>query len=101
MRGINVVFVTGNVGDVYKNESDKDVNYAFWLAIQNKDGFLVWVMVKAFGGLVTVCENRLKKGVYVVVNGELTTSIKDGIKQLEIKAKELIFPNLSKIEVEE
>jgi single-stranded DNA-binding protein len=53
-----------------------------------------WVKVNAYGrGLVEACRQKLTKGIYVVVEGELMN--RDGRmgELLEVRARRVDFPN--------
>jgi single-stranded DNA-binding protein len=99
MRGINKVVFSGNIGERIRfHETGKGVpSCSFQVASdRHAHGEIVtaWVKVNAYGqGLVRSCKPRLKKGAYVIVEGELMNRDKRGFKELvEIRAREVIFP---------
>jgi single-stranded DNA-binding protein len=98
MRGINKVMLAGNVGGRarYDKTSDGTPTCSFSVASdRHKDGAVVtaWVKVNAYGpGLVHTCERHLRKGTYVVVEGELMNRDTPEFRELvEVRAIELIF----------
>lgn len=99
MRGINKVVLSGNVGGGIKYEETKKgiPSCSFQVASdRHAHGEVVtaWVKINAYGqGLVRSCKPRLKKGTYVIVEGELMNRDSRGFKELvEIRAREVIFP---------
>ena len=99
MRGINKVVLSGNVGGGIKfEETTKGIpSCSFQVASdRHAHGEVVtaWVKINAYGpGLVTTCKTRLKKGSYVIIEGELMNRDVRGYKELvEIRAREVIFP---------
>jgi single-strand DNA-binding protein len=98
MRGLNKVTLAGNVGG--------DINFAtlpggepalsFALASDRRasDGgqITVWVRVNVYiAPLITICRDRLRKGTYVLVDGELMN--RDGVhgQLTEVRAREILF----------
>lgn len=58
------------------------------------------VRVNVYGGLAKICEQKLRKGGYVVVSGELmnrepSDSRSDGVSHLitEVRADDIVFTN--------
>ena len=99
MRGINKVVFSGNIGGSIKfQETGKGIpSCSFQVASdRHAHGEVVtaWVKVNAYGqGLVRSCKPRLRKGAYVIVEGELMNRDSRGFKELvEIRAREVIFP---------
>lgn len=92
MRGINRVIISGNVSE--------DIQFAttvsgtertlctFYLASdRHAQGAVVtaWVKVNVYiEALVNLCQQRLRKGAYVIVEGEL-------MNRGEVRAREIIF----------
>jgi single-stranded DNA-binding protein len=97
MRGINRVIVSGNVSDdvqfVTTTGAKEQSLCIFNLASdRHAQGNVVtaWVKVNVFiEPLVAICRTRLKKGMYVIVEGEL-------MNRGEVRARELIFIPTSK-----
>jgi single-stranded DNA-binding protein len=91
--------VSGNVGvvDFGRTSNEEDV-CSFLLAIEKKKKNLTWVRVNVFGdGLVKACKQRLARGGYVLVNGELMERVNSSgsntvveIRCLDIKFIDLI-----------
>lgn len=97
MRGINKVVLAGNVsgGIKYHETTNGTPTCSFQVASDRhaQAGKVVtaWVKINVYGALVGVCSTFLKKGSYVIVEGELMN--RDGqFKELvEIRARELVF----------
>lgn len=104
MRGINKVIFSGNVsgGIKYSETTNGSPTCSFQVASDRhaQAGKVVtaWVKVNVYGVLVKTCQTFLKKGCYVIVDGELMN--RDGqLKELvEIRARELVFPPTGKRE---
>ncbi len=99
MRGINKVVFSGNIGGAIKfNDTSKGTpSCSFQVAAdRHAHGEVVtaWVKINAYGqGLVRSCQPRVKKGAYVIVEGELMNRDTRELKELvEIRAREVIFP---------
>jgi single-stranded DNA-binding protein len=92
MRGINKVIVSGNVSEdvqfVQTSGSREQTLCTFHVASdRHTQGQVVtaWVKVNVYiEALVKLCKTRMKKGVYVLVEGEL-------MNRGEVRARELIF----------
>lgn len=99
MRGINKIVFSGNIGGkiTFNDTSKGTPSCSFQVASdRHAHGEIVtaWVKVNAYGsGLVRSCKPRLKKGAYVIVEGELMNRNSREFKDLvEIRAREVIFP---------
>lgn len=100
-RGLNCWTDAGNVsGPIKYGQTGSGENAcSFLLAIDRFDQATTWIRVNVYGGLVKVCEQRLQKGVYVAVEGELmnrqcqsTETVEGGSKVLtEVRAKDIVF----------
>lgn len=73
MRGRTRVQLCGNVsGPIHYGETTRgDPACSFVLVAEGKEVPTVFVRVNIYGGLVKVCDQRLKKGAYVIVDGGL------------------------------
>ena len=98
MRGINRIVISGNVGNMIKfRDTSKGVpSCTFQLASDRHargDILTTWVKINVYGReLVRSCRNRLSKGVYVIVEGELMNRDRADQKELvEVRAREVIF----------
>lgn len=97
MRGINKVWVAGNVsGSIIFSETDSgDQTCSFQLAsdrVAKESTLTTWVKVNAYlPGLVEACRAYLVKGGYVSVIGELMNRDGPNGKLTEVRARELVF----------
>lgn len=101
-RGINSWDGSGNVAsDVsYGKTSSGDLACNFRLAIERQNQQVSYFRVNVYGRNADVCQARqLKKGDYVVINGELMN--RSGREEIltEIRCKEIVIR--SKIVVED
>jgi len=98
MRGVNRVVISGNVtGAIQEGRTNSGVpTCTFVLASDRytKDSIVTaWVKINVYGKpLVDVCEPRLRKGRYVLVEGELMNRDGRTAELTEVRAKEVIFP---------
>lgn len=95
MYGLNVVALTGDVGNVTfatTRESGEAV-CSFTMAIQKNKSQATWARVNVYGGLVEICRERLKKGERLAVQGELMNRrVREGEEFLtEIRCREIKF----------
>jgi single-stranded DNA-binding protein len=100
MRGTNAWHGSGNVGQPIKfatTKNDTDC-CSFMVAIDGKNNTTTWVRINVYGGLVSICRQKLEVGGYIVINGELmnrgVSSFSD--KVTEVRAVDLVFVNQSK-----
>lgn len=92
MRGMNKVVVSGNVSDdvqfLQNGSKDQQTMCTFFVASdRHSQGNVTttWIKVNVYmEALVNLCRNRLHKGTYVMVEGEITN-------RGEVRARELIF----------
>jgi single-stranded DNA-binding protein len=97
MRGINRVVLSGNVGDrvVYGTTRMGTQACSFSMASDRHDGddvVTAWVRINLYGDdLVRICREKLTKGMYVIVEGELMN--RDGTvgELTEVRAREVVF----------
>ena len=91
MHSINVGAWSGNVGSrIAFGQTDAGVNAcAFDLAVNDgpKKDQKIWIRINVFGGLVELCKQRLKKGVYLQVAG----SVMQRKRKLEVRAEQIVF----------
>jgi len=97
MRGLNRVIISGNIGGKIKfnpltNGAEACSFQLFSDRVNGGSIVTAWVKVNAYDErLVRVCKDRLVKGLYVLVEGELMN--RDGVYGVltEIRAHEIIF----------
>lgn len=97
MRGVNKVVISGNVGDrITHGKTGSGVPAcSFSVASDRKDGrdtITAWVRVNVYGEeLVRDCKERLEKGIYAIIDGELMN--RDGkVGELtEVRARSIVF----------
>jgi single-stranded DNA-binding protein len=100
VRGINRVIISGNIsGRVSYNETSSGTPACSFSLASDRyaSGSVVtaWVKVNVYGdGLVRTCSERLIKGLYVLVEGELMNRGGQTGELTEIRAKEIIFLTL-------
>ncbi len=72
-RGTNLVGVSGNVGGEisFGETHGGDPFCSFQIAVEARNKAVTWVRVNIYGPLVNICKERLKRGLYVSVKGEL------------------------------
>lgn len=98
-KGINKVIVSGNCSDSAQYHStDNGTPCATFKLASDRRGankgevLTTWIKINVYNEpLVRLCETRLRKGVYVIVEGELMN--RKGIhgEVTEVRARELIF----------
>lgn len=99
MRGINHVVVSGNIGDriVFRETGSGTAACSFSVASDRHtaDGSVTaWVKVNVYGaGLVNLCRQRLGKGGYAIIEGELMNRDGQLGELTEVRAKEIVFIN--------
>jgi single stranded DNA-binding protein len=99
MRGLNRVIISGNTADNarFQTTGGGTPCATFKIACDRRgankgETVTAWVKINVYGdALVEICRARLRKGGYVLVEGELMN--RDGAigEVTEIRAKELIF----------
>jgi len=72
-RGTNLVGVSGNIGGEisFGETHGGDQFCSFQVAVEGRSKAVTWVRVNVYGPLVNICRDRLKRGLYVSVKGEL------------------------------
>jgi single-stranded DNA-binding protein len=67
--------------------------YSMLVAVDSNKGGPVWVRVNVFGSLAKKCSDKIDKGDYVLVNGEMMERKvhENDITLLEVRAKEIVF----------
>lgn len=99
MRGINETQQSGNVsGPIQYGETrNGDLAGSFILAVDRNNAYATFVRINVYGALVNVCRQRLHKGAYVIVTGELMNRQRSGGDETssttltEIRARDVIF----------
>lgn len=90
-RGSNAVSISGNVGgEIVTGETKSgDPFFSFQVAIENKNKNVTWARVNVYGPLVSICRDRVKKSIYVVVKGELMN--RAHTDEVEIRCEDIVF----------
>ena len=93
MRGHNRVWLSGNVGGKIVKSTTSDGNPAcsFMLASNQVGREATWVRINCFGELVTKIQDKLKKGAYFSVEGELMNRQGKYGELTEVRAKDIVF----------
>lgn len=96
MRGVNKVVISGNVGDrISFQETGAGVPACSFRIASDRhtaDGSITaWVKVNVYDGLVKICKTKLKKGGYVIVEGELMNRDGQLGELTEVRAKDIVF----------
>lgn len=95
MRGLNVVVLSGNVGDFEFDENpNTGEDYCnFLLAVEKGRSDVTWVHVNVFGGNVGSCRKFLSKGSRVEIQGELMNRYAGGDKRrvMEVRCIDIKF----------
>lgn len=98
MRGHNIVMISGNVGSnivIGKTSGDSRSACSFGLASQNDKRRLTWVRINAYDKLADYCSQKLEKGIYVSVVGELMNREGKYGELTEVRAHQVIFQTRS------
>lgn len=100
-RGLNNFSGAGNVSGPIKfgSTGQGDLACSFMLVMDKKNQQVsTWVRINVYGPLVKICETKLKKGDYLVVEGELMNRQRvaveaEGDTQIltEVRARDIIF----------
>jgi single-stranded DNA-binding protein len=93
---INHVSISGNVGRVtFSTTGSGDPVCTFMLASDRRardKTITAWVKVNVYNkALVAICEERVKKGIEIVVSGELMNRSGQMGELTEVRAKHVIF----------
>lgn len=98
MRGINKVLISGNVsGATAFNKTGSGTDACSFKIASDRRGsqggsVTAWIKVNAYGEpLVAICKERLMKGIYVIVEGELMNRDGERGELTEVRAKEIVF----------
>ena len=99
MRGVNRVIISGNASDSarFHSTGSGTACATFKIACDRRgankgETVTAWVKINVYGdSLVEICRMRLRKGVYVIVEGELMNRDGAAGEVTEIRAKELVF----------
>ncbi len=97
MRGLNSVVISGNVGKyiTFGDTSAGTPACSFSIASDRhtgQDGIIsAWVKINAYGDVVRICKERLQKGSYVAVTGELMNRTVSSMELVEVRAREILF----------
>lgn len=104
MRGLNETQQAGNVSGPIKfgETTSGDSACSFMLAVDKGNLPTMWVRVNVYGALVGICEKKLRKGLYVIVTGELMNrqransvegmnGFAHGETLTEIRARDVVF----------
>lgn len=98
MRGINETQQSGNVsGPIQFGETrNGDPACSFILAVDRNNAHATFVRVNVYGTLVNVCKQKLHKGAYVIVVGELMNRVRSGDEDssttlTEIRSRDVVF----------
>ena len=97
MRGLNKVIVSGNVtGKIDYATTDNGSEVCTFVVASERHGsggtVTAYIKVNVYvEGLAKVCRNRLAKGSYVLVEGELMNRSTPSGKLTEVRAWEVIF----------
>lgn len=92
MRGHNYVLLSGNIGGkvVVGHTNNNDPACSFSVASDDGDR-ATWVRINAYGSLANACSNKIQKGVYVSVAGELMNRAGRCGELTEVRARDIIF----------
>jgi single-stranded DNA-binding protein len=99
MRGVNYVVISGNVsGRInFGTMGDGTEVLSFQVASDrwaNGSRMTVWVKINVYiDQLVRICKTKLKKGEYVIVQGELMNREGNHGELTEVRAREILFVN--------
>jgi single-stranded DNA-binding protein len=97
MRGLNKVIVSGNVtGKIDYATTDNGSEVCTFVLASDRHGsggvVTAYIKINVYvDGLVKLCRNRLDKGSYVLVEGELMNRSTPSGKLTEVRAWEVIF----------
>ena len=97
MRGMNKVILSGNVtGTISYAQTGNGTDVCTFILASDRHagGGVVTAYIKVnvyIEGLVSLCRNRLDKGCYLLVEGELMNRNSPIGRVVEVRAHELIF----------
>lgn len=93
MRGVNQVWLSGNVGGKIVTGVTRDGNPCCSFSVAAEDGqrSATWVRANVYGPLAVKVQNRLQKGMYVSIVGELMNRDGKFGELTEVRAKDVVF----------
>lgn len=96
MRGFNQVWLSGNVGGKFVFGQTRDNNPAcsFSVAAEDLSRGTTWVRVNVYGNLALKCQQKLGRGAYVSLVGELMNRDGKFGELTEVRAKDIHFFHL-------
>ena len=98
MRGFNQVWLSGNVGGKFVIGQTRDNNPAcsFSIAAEDVSRGTTWVRINVYGSLAVRCQQKIGRGIYVSVLGELMNREGKFGELTEVRAKDIcFFPSFS------
>jgi len=94
--GLNFAFISGNVGEVTFSTTGSNVPCCSFFIASERQGYdAVWVRVNVYGKNTNICKDKLAKGVYVIVKGEMMNRTSGGKNEkflTEVRCHEIVFP---------
>lgn len=99
MKGINKVVVSGNVtGDIAFAKTRSGVEVCSFVMCSertsSKGAHKAYPKINVYlENLVALCRNRLSKGCYVIVEGELMNRDGRSEELTEVRARDIVFTN--------
>jgi single-stranded DNA-binding protein len=106
VESVNVVIISGNVAQIQQGSTatSKAAALSVLIAMDCRNDETIWVRANAYGGIAKKCEDKINKGDYVFIEGELMERKKSDseITFLEVRIKKIVFEgtlrkNLDKI----
>lgn len=93
MRGHNEVWISGNVGAKIVKAKTRDNRAAcsFAVASEGDKHRTTWVRVNVYDSLAIYCQDKLHKGIYCSVVGELMNRDGQYGELTEVRARDIIF----------
>jgi single-stranded DNA-binding protein len=93
MRGHNFVWLSGNIGGKIVSGKTRDNEPAYSFSIATDDGVrpATWVRINTYSQLALRCQQRVVKGIYAIVAGELMNREGKCGELTEIRAKDIVF----------
>jgi single-stranded DNA-binding protein len=84
--------------DIFFSRTKKgDLACSFTLVVERKVGELIWMRINAYKDLAAICQTngRLRKGAFVIVDGELVPRPKNFGQEvsIEVRASDIKFVN--------
>jgi single-stranded DNA-binding protein len=93
MRGQNEVWISGNIGAkiVVSHTKDNREACSFSIASEGSKRRTTWVRINVYDQLAEYCKDKLSKGTYCLVVGELMNREGKYGELTEIRARDVIF----------